>query len=476
MDKIKLYNVNYSNNPTYYDDIEDDESCTSGVCIDKSTGFLGYKIKPANQKNTYFISYDYLLQRYVDLYINELLEKMNPRGQNKKLILIFTIPLFEDDSKKLSKNESFKYYNNLTRKRYIDNINKGLSKYKEDILGVVYMTEIEGLIYHWKNIYESKLLQKIKCDPNRRQNLEYQKKVLFIDFGCYYTRYYFVNIYSINNKNNKNNENDNDYEILEWDVLNIAGEMINEGIIQLLLKKYPEIKKGYSKILGKYKIWRTVDQEIKRAFTNSNLKDFSCEILSSGDYYDCMINRNEINTILHPYCEILINTIKNISSKYNINQSELEICISGDGALIFKDYITNSIIDSESILKDKISSISWNQINSLNGSLLKLQENINKIVMINRRRRISTLSEKRSISKILYNQHSFDSVISMESNLKNIFHPSQKIEFNLNPNQTEITSTKLKAISDSSISEYNTEEIIDFKNVDDVVHYFNTSI
>lgn len=320
MDKIKLYNVNYSNNPTYYDDIEDDESCTSGVCIDKSTGFLGYKIKPANQKNTYFISYDYLLQRYVDLYINELLEKMNPRGQNKKLILIFTIPLFEDDSKKLSKNESFKYYNNLTRKRYIDNINKGLSKYKEDILGVVYMTEIEGLIYHWKNIYESKLLQKIKCDPNRRQNLEYQKKVLFIDFGCYYTRYYFVNIYSINNKNNKNNENDNDYEILEWDVLNIAGEMINEGIIQLLLKKYPEIKKGYSKILGKYKIWRTVDQEIKRAFTNSNLKDFSCEILSSGDYYDCMINRNEINTILHPYCEILINTIKNISSKYNINQ------------------------------------------------------------------------------------------------------------------------------------------------------------
>jgi len=119
------------------------------------------------------------------------------------------------------------------------------------------------------------------------------------------------------------------------------------------------------------------------------------------------------------------------------------------------------------------------------------------MVMINRRRRISTLSEKRSISKILYNQHSFDSIISMESNLKNIFHPSQKIEFNLNPNQNEnnpttpttttttttptkktitTTTTKLKAISDSSISEYNTEEIIDFKNVDDVVHYLNTSI
>jgi len=143
----------------------------------------------------------------------------------------------------------------------------------------------------------------------------------------------------------------------------------------------------------------------------------------------------------------------------------------------------NTIINSDPLIKSKIHSIIWNKVSTLHGSLLKLHENINDVVMTNRRRRISTLSEKRSISKILYNQHSFDAIISMENNLKQIFHPSQKIEFNLNPNQNpsqiqnQFTEKKKpKAVSDSSISEYTTDDIIDFKNIDDVVHYLNTAI
>jgi len=168
----------------------------------------------------------------------------------------------------------------------------------------------------------------------------------------------------------------------------------------------------------------------------------------------------------------------------------LEICICGDGALIFKDYIQNNYINSDPEIKEKVHTVSWNKINTLHGSLLKLHENVNNLVMTNRRRRISTLSEKRSITKILVNQHSFNAIISMESNLKNIFHPSQKMEFNLNPNQISSSnqplsasfqnlhseSNKLKAVSDSSLSEYTTDDIIDFKNVDDVIHYLNTSI
>ncbi|ORX86253.1 hypothetical protein BCR32DRAFT_290112 [Anaeromyces robustus] len=522
IDKIKLYNVNYSNSSEYYEDMEDDTDCSSGVCIDNTTGFIGYKIKPPNQKNSYFIAYYYLLQRYVDLYMNELIEKMNPQNQNKKLILIITIPLFEDDPKKVTKDESFKYAKNINKKNYIDNINKGLSKYKDSIIGVVYLTEIESLIYHWKSNYEKQLINSIKKITSNKpipniQIPEYKKKVLFIDFGCYQSKYYLVNVCSnqktlniskrdnkkksekndgksnnnnidninnnnknnINNKNcNKNNnneDNNDDYEIIEWDIVDIAGEKINEGIIQLLLLKYPDIKKGYSKALGKYKIWRTVDQEIKRAFTNPNVKDFSCEILNSGDYYDLMINRNEINSILNPFCQILSSTLKDIVSRNNINDGELEICISGDGALIFNDYITSTMLKSDSTIINKVNTITWNKVNALNGSLLKLQENVNKMVLINRRRRISTLSEKRSISKILYNQNSFDSIISMENNFKNIFHPSQKLEFNFNPNQNQIEKTKTKSSSDSSISEYNTEDIIDFKNVDDVVHYLNVT-
>jgi len=127
-------------------------------------------------------------------------------------------------------------------------------------------------------------------------------------------------------------------------------------------------------------------------------------------------------------------------------------------------------------------------VNTLHGSLLKLYENVNNLVMTNRRRRISTLSEKRSLTKILVNQHSFDSIISMENNLKQIFNPPQKMEFSFNPNQISFSTSQLslqnkllekaksKAISDSSISEYSTEDIIDFKNVDDVMHYLNTNI
>jgi len=321
IDKIKLYNVSYSNTPEYYDNIEDDESCSSGVCIDNNSGFIGYKIKPPNQKNTYFISYNYLLQRYVDLYMNELLEKMNPQGQNKKLILVFTIPLFENDPNKATKDESFKYFQNLNRKRYIDDINKGLSKYKNDIIGAVYITEIEGLIQHWKYNYEKQLLNsEINNSKTEQKSIpDYQRKVLFLDFGCYYSKYYLTHLSTniINRGTNKEKKINGD-DILEWDILNISGEQINNDIIQLLLNKYPDIKKSYSKALGKYKIWRTVDQEIKRAFTNPNVKDFSCEILNAGDYYDLMVKRTEINSILNPYCQLLINKIKTLFTKYSI--------------------------------------------------------------------------------------------------------------------------------------------------------------
>lgn len=489
IDKIKLYNVNYSNTPEYYEDMEDDEACSSGVCLDNTTGIIGYKLKPPNQKSNYFISYDYLLQRYVDLYLNELVEKMNPQGQNKKLILLFTLPPFEEDPNKATTNKTFKCTSNLTKKRYIHNIKKGLSSYKENVIGVVYMTEIESLVHHWKMHYEKQLLQELKIPSNEPTTIpNYEKKVLFIDFGCYSSKYYLTTISSKIYKNgNKENKIDN-FEVEEWDVLNISGEKINQDIIQLLLKKYPDIKKGCSKALGKYKLWRTVDQEIKRAFTNPNVKDFSCEILNSGDYFDLMLSRTEINTILNPYGEDIMNTIKSLLSKYDIGPSELEICFCGDGALIFKDYLQSQLIDSDPIVKEKVHTFSWNKVNTLHGSLLKLYENVNNLVITNRRRRISTLSEKRSLTKILVNQHSFDSIISMENNLKQIFNPPQKMEFSFNPNQISFSTSQLslqnkllekaksKAISDSSISEYSTEDIIDFKNVDDVMHYLNTNI
>ncbi|OUM63050.1 hypothetical protein PIROE2DRAFT_20718 [Piromyces sp. E2] len=487
IDKIKLYNVIYSNIPEYYDNITEDENCSSGVCIDNNSGFIGYKIKPQNQKNIYFIAYNYLLQRYVDLYINELLEKMNPQNQNKKLILVFTIPPFEDDSNKATKNNSFKYFQNVNKKRYIDDINKGLSKYKDYIIGTLYISEIESLIQHWKNNYENQLLNSIICKSKTeiKSIPDYQKKVLFLDFGCYYSKYYLTHLSSniLGRGTVKENKIDGD-DILEWDILNISGEQINNDIIQLLLKKYPDIKKSYSKALGKYKIWRTVDQEIKRAFTNPNVKDFSCEILNAGDYCDLMVTRTEINSILNPYCQLLINKIKTLFINYNIEQDELDLCICGDGSLIFEDYIMNTIINSDPLIKSRFHSITWNKVNTLNGSLLKLHENINKVVMTNRRRRISTLSEKRSISKILCNQNSFDAIISMENNLKQILHPSQKIEFNFNnqnqnPSQIQnqlAEKKKLKAVSDSSISEYTTDDIINFKNVDDVVYYLSTAI
>ncbi|ORX50768.1 hypothetical protein BCR36DRAFT_404372 [Piromyces finnis] len=483
IDKIKLYNVNYSNTPQYYDKIENDEICTNGICIDNNSGFIGYKIKPPNQKNTYFISYNYHLQRYIDLYMNELLEKMNPQNQNKKIILIFTIPLFENDANKATKDESYKYFHNLNKKRYIDSINKGISKYKNVIAGVVYVTEIESLIQHWKNNFEYQMLslQNYCSKPEQKSIPDYQKKVLFLDFGCYHSKFYLTQLSSntLHRGTNKENKID-DNIILEWDILNISGEQINNDIIQLLLKKYPDIKKSYSKALGKYKIWRTVDQEIKRAFTNPNVKDFSCEILNAGDYYDLMINRAEINDILNPYYQLLINKIEELLIKYSIEQNELEVCICGDGALIFENYIMNTL-NSNPIIKNNIHSVTWNKVNTLHGSLLKLHENINKFVTTIRKRRISTLSEKRSISKILYNQHSFDAIISMESNLKQILHPSQKIEFGFNSNyntsQNKLTDKgKLKAVSDSSISEYTTDDIINFKDINDVINYLNTTI
>jgi len=321
IDKIKLYNVNYSNTPEYYKNLEDDETCSSGVCLDHTTGIIGYKIKPPNQKIDYFLSYNYLLQRYIDLYLNELLEKMNPQSQNKKLILLFTLPPFEDDPNKATTNRSFECSSNLTKKKYIDNISKGISNYKDDVIGVVYMTEIESLVHHWKTYYENQFkLGKVSSKRLIPSIPNYEKKVLFIDFGCYNSKYYLTKITSKTYKNgNKENKVDN-FDVIEWDVLNISGELVNQDIIQLLLKKYPDIKKGCSKALGKYKLWRTVDQEIKRAFNNPNVKDFSCEILNSGDYYDLMVSRAEINAILDSYGKILLNTIKSLLSKYNFGQ------------------------------------------------------------------------------------------------------------------------------------------------------------